>query len=375
MAAMGFNVAADEMTAQVEAPNPALVQLPEQPTEYARDTEQLSNKNDSTAKGGRWRLFGLGKKALPDDAAEKAGSSAEPSRSTTRAVSPTSAPSGNVYSLPLVSQSTHPYGHSSSLSWQGRSPSPGVPSPASSQIFERDVQETALATSASPATPAHIQREDHIPPVLEASSLAITNDHLDPDEVKIVTHSSHQPAAAGMAGGSSGDAMASSWAEGSIPPLEKEDTASLYGTLDANDVRRLSFISFADVVQAEHAEHHPSKDGHHHLGGAPLMSSSFSTANRSPSPMHSRRSSQGFSTSPATSGPASPGGIDVAPGVAIIGPGSPLSAHSPPLCGEVTVETMSQALRKTGSSDLSGLRKEPMSAASAEGPGPEVPWR
>jgi hypothetical protein len=65
-------------------------------------------------------------------------------------------------------------------------------SPASSQIFERNVQEP----EPSPAIPAHIKTEDHIPAALDASSLAITDDHLNPDEVEIVMHVAHQPAAA-----------------------------------------------------------------------------------------------------------------------------------------------------------------------------------
>ncbi len=40
------------------------------------------------------------------------------------------------------------------------------------------------------------------------------------------------------------------------------------------------------------------------------------------------------------------------------------SAQSPPLsgAGELNIETMAQALRKTGSGDLSGIRSQPLSA-------------
>lgn len=122
----------------------------------------------------------------------------------TRAMSPTSAPM-LMPSPPLTtspppdhrsprgSPRIYPAGIAASPNRRlNRSSSPGLHSPASSQIFERDVQEP----EPSPAIPAHIKTEDHIPPALDASSLAITDDHLNPDEVEIVMHSAHQPASA-----------------------------------------------------------------------------------------------------------------------------------------------------------------------------------
>ncbi|CAI4212234.1 unnamed protein product [Parascedosporium putredinis] len=63
---------------------------------------------------------------------------------------------------------------------RGLSSSPRLSSPAGSQIFERDVQDSVILPT-SPAIPSHIQTENHIPPVLNASSEAITDRHLDPD--------------------------------------------------------------------------------------------------------------------------------------------------------------------------------------------------
>lgn len=233
------------------------------------------------------------------------------------------------------------------------------------------MQDSTLPGELSPAIPGHIQTEDHIPPVLEASSLAITDDHLKPDEVEIVTHAAHQPAAAVVAASVHDSQLTSpvtSQEELSQSHTEPTDeSASNYGSFDATDPRRLSFISFADVVQAEHAE--TNRDALH------LMSFSSTTANRSPSPVRSPASSHGLSTSPPTSGPASVKGFEAVSPKALKSPVSPTMAipgtQSPPLGGnELHVETMRQALRKTGSGDLSGFRSQshsqPMSATSLE---------
>jgi hypothetical protein len=146
---------------------------------------------------------------------------------------------------------------------------------------------------------------------------------------------------------------------------ETDETASNYGALDAADFRRLSFISFADVVQAEHVEN--NKDMHMSLS---------STTNRSPSPIRSPASSHGFGPSPPTSGAPSVKGIDISKAARM--PGSPTShgTQSPPLGGELMVETMRQALRKTGSGDLSGARSpsQPLSAVSMEDSHVDLPF-
>ncbi|KAF2475513.1 uncharacterized protein BDR25DRAFT_212906 [Lindgomyces ingoldianus] len=239
-------------------------------------------------------------------------------------------------------------------------------SPASSQIFERNVQESV--GELSPAIPAHIQTEDHIPPVLEASSLAITDDHLNPDEVEIVMHSAHQPASATVAGSMTDSMYSPSQDDFPISGhLDYEDSASNYGSLDTTDVRRLSFISFADVVQAEHVEDNRN---------AMQFMSLSSTANRSPSPVRSPTSSHGFSASPPTSGATSEKGAELVSPKGARAPGSPTTTHgthSPPLGGELQIETMRQALRKTGSGDLSGARSQPLSAVSLEDNAADLP--
>ena len=143
----------------------------------------------------------------------------------------------------------------------------------------------------------------------------------------------------------------------SHPDHSDPATNANYGSVDTTDPRRLSFISFADVVQAEHAE--TDRD-------ATQFISLSATANRSPSPMRSPASSHGFSASPPISGATSEKG-----------PGSPtaLAAPSPPLgsTGELQIETMRQALRRTGSGDLSGARSQPLSAISLEEAGADRP--
>ncbi|KAF1830857.1 hypothetical protein BDW02DRAFT_79205 [Decorospora gaudefroyi] len=244
-----------------------------------------------------------------------------------------------------------------------RSTSPGLHSPASSLIFERNVQEPEPSAD----VPAHIKTEDHIPPALDATSLAITDDHLNPDEVEIVTHSAHQPASAVVVGGMSDSLHSPALHEESVASshADMSDTAPGYGSLDTTDPRRLSFISFADVVQAEHVEHDRQEVLGATSGEALQFMSLSSTANRSPSPVRSVASSP-----PTTSGAASPKPADLGRTRSPASPTFPivLGAQNPASGEElpVQIETMRQALRKTHSGDLSGARSQPLSAVSLE---------
>ena len=314
-------------------------------------------------KTGKRRFWGLGRKK-EDDRIKKTRESSSTSNPSTTA---TTAPPKTARSVspvigagaPGTQTISHPYGAPASPSRNLNSPSPGIPSPASSQIFERSVQEDGLTSSASPAIPAHITTENHIPPVLDASSVAITDDHLNPDNVEIVMHSAHQPAAVTVTGAGTSEATGAFWQEDLVAHPDQDDAASNYGALDSNDVRRLSFISFADVVHAEHVDHSGSV--------APSISSPLAAArNRSPSPMRSAMSSQGLGGSPVASGSDSPHGLETSPNRGGYGIGSTYSGHSPPTGGELTIETMRQALRKTGSGDLSGARSAPMSAVGGD---------
>lgn len=337
--------------------------------------------------------------------------------------------------------------------------SPRLSSPAGSQIFERDVQESASVLSpSSPAIPSHIQTENYIPPVLDASSEAITDDHLDPDTVEIITASVHQPAglAVGAAGSGSPpiESLGPSWTDelaafaaakerASNRDLHSETSgphsnnnasgigslANNYGSLDSTDVRRLSFISFADVVQAEQ-QHHQAAGAMGASGTLVLPGSRESMAstsqqtqtiiqqtfgqprsqssspggqppawqanspqlpqhlsghlvslaavrNRSPSPFRSPPAAGGvggvgvIAGSPPTSKSGSIHGLDMSPGRRTMGSptltaaglsisGASVSSGS---AAELTIETMSQALRKTGSGDLGSgtLRSHPTS--------------
>jgi hypothetical protein len=309
--------------------------------------------DDSLLAKGKRKLLGLGKKkeGIEEDVEpERAGA-------TQRTLSPTSAPS-LLPSPPLTDHRASPHGSprmrpvglgaSPNRRSMVRSASPsGLHSPASSAIFERNVQEP----EDSSAIPAHIKTEDHIPPALDASSLAITDDHLNPDDVEIVMHSAHLPASTAVAGGMSDsvysqsvshdDSMASSHADVNEP-------GSNYGSLDLTDPRRLSFISFADVVQAEHVEQDREPLG---SSDALQYQSLAETANRSPSPV---ASSRGMSASPPTSGAASPRfGDTMRPSGGLHGTSSPQSSGTElPL----QIETMRQTLAHSG--ELSGHRSQ-----------------
>lgn len=271
-----------------------------------------------------------------------------------------------------------------------RSSSPRLVSPASSEIFERNVQEPVpISTLQNELTPAHIPThvltEDHIPPALEASAEAITSEKLNPDEVEIVTATSHQPAAASVLEGSTSHADLASLnspappslhqegsepgsltqASGFLPPPGTEEEATnSYGALDPNDVRRLSFISFADVVQSEHQ--HPaapvemvgSRDSLH-IGSIPNLHE------RAGSP---RSLSSGVVTPPLGTSNINPMAINTEQSPVRSAVGSPVAGAGVGAHSELTIETMRQAVRKTASGDLSGVRSTGMSpVASDEG--------
>ncbi|KAI4245835.1 MAG: hypothetical protein L6R42_010104, partial [Xanthoria sp. 1 TBL-2021] len=210
------------------------------------------------SKTGKRRFWGLGKKKDDGKAKGKreAAFTSQPAPGI-QSISPLDTPKRTTMASPPIPTS-HPYGTPASPGRNMSSGSPHIPSPASSQIFERNVQEDGLASTASPAIPAHITTENHIPPVLDASSVAITDDHLNPDKVEIITHAAHQPASVTVTGSGISDSMASVPHDEFAARPEMDETASNYGALDAADVRRLSFISFADVVHAEHAADHAS---------------------------------------------------------------------------------------------------------------------
>jgi hypothetical protein len=307
--------------------------LSETPAEDSSDQSSLLEKS-------KRKILGLGKKKA--DGSEKGEKVAHnrtmsPTSNPTLAASPPLSPPTERRPSPRSSPRMYPV----SPNRRGnRSSSPAMHSPASSQIFERNVQESV--GELSPEIPQHIQIEDHIPPVLEASSLAITDDHLNPDEVQVIMHAAHQPAAAAVTA-SIADSIYSpsiddiSGRELPLGPPEPEDNNPNYGSLDTGDVRRLSFISFHDVVAGEHVD--TTRD--------PLHSMSLSTGARSPSPVRSPASSHGLS-----SGAASEKGV----------PHSPTATGS----GELQIETLRQTLRKTGSGDLSAARSQPLSAVSLE---------
>ncbi|EDU45046.1 hypothetical protein A1F97_01380 [Pyrenophora tritici-repentis] len=346
----------ENTAAAPQQPNP-----PASATAAARETK---SGDDSSLLGKGKKLLGLGKKKGTEEdkqATEDARATVPSTTATTLLPSPPMSPPERRAS-PRGSPRMLPIGASPGR--RIRSTSPGLHSPASSLIFERNVQEPEPCAD----VPAHILTEDHIPPALDATSLAITDNHLNPDEVEIVTHSAHQPVAVAVAG-SMNDSLHSPHLphEESVTSSHAEfsETAPGYGSLDTADPRRLSFISFADVVQAEHVEHDRQDVFGTTSGEALQFMSLSSTANRSPSPVRSAASSP-----PTTSGAASPKHADLGRTRSPASPTSPIVlGNANPAMGEelpVQIETMRQALRKTHSGDLSGARSQPLSAASIE---------
>ena len=302
-------------------------------------TEERSRKRD---------FFRFGRK--DDD--KKKSKTAISSSTSPGGLRPASPLAGLDASLSPSSPRNHPYGVAASPRGM-RSASPRTHSPASSMIFERSVQEDVSIPQASPQIPSHIITENHIPPALDATSEAITDKRLNPDSVEIVTHSAHQPAAVTITEAQQPvSPLTSDEHIGTgLPAIPRSDPLSdptpSYANLDSVDVRRLSFISFADVVHGEHDLQDVRRDSaaltSHPATNVPAIA-------RSPSPMRSPgASSAAMGTSPPTSVSAS------------VHDASPQRGPS-----DLNIETMRQALRKTGSGDLSGFRSAPMSPLGHE---------
>ncbi|KAK4556626.1 hypothetical protein LTR86_006197 [Recurvomyces mirabilis] len=376
-------------------------------------------------KTGKRRIFGLelgGKKreeggARSMESSPAVGSGMLPS--TQAAINAMRGPSTTTntserkpHPQPIPISPRHPYpsalGAAAASPSRLRSSSPRLHSPASSEIFERSVQEpiplSNLQDELSPAhIPTHVLTEDHIPPALEASVEAITSSKLGADEVEIVTSSAHQPAGEKVLEGSASHvdlrelhspsglrhAGSETAAEmhsslGQLPStgnLMEDEGASTYGQLDPNDVRRLSFISFADVVQTEHQQQAAtgsslgelgSKDSLHMASPSSSLPGSFPTQvheQHAGSPLRSPASPKsclgGGVTTPPLPGVSINPAADQSPVRSNTHIGSPPGQH-----GELNIETMRQAVRKTASGDLSGVRNSglsPISSPDVEG--------
>ncbi|KAJ9622237.1 hypothetical protein H2204_011585 [Knufia peltigerae] len=336
-----------------------------------------SAAGDTSTKPRKRDFWKLGKKNDEDKSKGKAPATSAPMPVSPPAglipVSPGRSPDILASSVsPHRTSMTSPYPVSPGLGRQSASPRPQ--SPASSMIFERNVQDEVVHPETSPHLPSHVIMENHIAPALDASAEAITNEKLDPDTVEIVTSATHQPAAVTITGLGNEQSLASSMQdEFPAPSTHRQDTdnTSTYGSLDSTDVRRLSFISFADVVHGEQEAGDVRRDSAH-LSGHPSL-----IPPRSPSPVRSPTSSAAFGTSPPTSVTASVKGFETSPNRAPRGTGSPLPGQSSPLAmgSEINVETMRQALRKTGSGDLSHFRSAPASAVGNDDGTYDRPFR
>ena len=376
----------------MSAPQDTPTVLAEQQGESDITRDPAAGEEKDLTSGVR-KFFGLGKKKEEKQAPMESATAATPAATNTSSSSSTGKRPAELKpsAQPIPISSPRSPGQSSLAASPGRlrSTSPRVLSPASSEIFERNVQEPAnvsqLQGELSPAhIPSHMITEDYIPPALEASAQAITSDSLNADEVEIVTSASHQPAASALEGSAShadltqlnapfsplshvrseDSEAASSMHQSGFLPTGEEDGASSYGQLDPTDVRRLSFISFADVVQSEHQA--PPGSSISEAGDrSSLHMSSLPgglSVDRGASPLRSPRSpvaSQSGLITPPAGGPTSSANPEHSPGRSVLS--TPMSAHS-----ELTIETMRQAVRKTASGDLSGIRSAQLSPVNDE---------
>ncbi|KAH9819820.1 hypothetical protein Tdes44962_MAKER00809 [Teratosphaeria destructans] len=359
--------------------------------------QQQHGAENVDPKTGKRKLFAFGKTKE-----ERSTANASMDAPALRAMMPqtTAASHATKQSIPDARQSPipttaarHPYSSAAAASPSRlRSSSPRLHSPASSEIFERNVQEpvpiSTLQGELSPAhIPAHVITEDHIPPALEASANAITSESLNPDEVEIVTSSIHLPAGSVLESSSShadlaqlgspalhhhasdaSEGLTSLQHSGVLSGAFEDDGASNYGQLDPNDVRRLSFISFADVVQSEHQQAQLGDVGSRDslfvgslptsVHGAMDRAASPLRSPRSPASQHSQVTSGGVVTPPLAANASNAFGEQ--------SPVRSLTGASVGQHGELTIETMRQAVRKTASGDLGGVRSPAMSPISDE---------
>ncbi|KAK3995130.1 hypothetical protein QBC44DRAFT_33829 [Cladorrhinum sp. PSN332] len=331
------------MSSSTASPAQGTVPTLSEPASDSGGTTPRANSTQDEKKSKKRSLFGFGKKKEVEGSPAKSPSTASASISRTTPAAP------------IQTEGHHAHYITPSSPGRTFASSPRLSSPAGSQIFERDVQEsTTVVMPNSPAIPSHIQTENFIPPVLDASSEAITDNHLDPDNVEIVTHQRVYGEPSWTE-----ELAAFSLEKGAIA-TNTADSASNYGSFDNTDVRRLSFISFAEMVQAEQASAVVGNRESMHIAG--LTSLNIHGNNRSPSPVRSP-----VSSIPGSSSPPSVKGLEIsAPGSPPRGIGKPLgsptslvhgivpSIAGPTVSGELAIETMSQALRRTGSGDLRG---------------------
>ncbi|KAK3698862.1 hypothetical protein LTR37_016739 [Vermiconidia calcicola] len=354
------------------------------------DSSRAGSTAERDPKTGKRKYFGLGKKG---EGQEPEKSMAMPKTSLPPTHSSMGPPSPGKTASDLKPNPYPQHMPASPSRHRLRSNSPRLHSPASTEIFERSVQEpvqmsTLQGEDTEAHIPSHVITEDHIPPALEASVQAITSEELNPDEVEIVTSASHQPAASTIEGSSSHADLTQLHAPlaplqharsedsehtsihqtGVIPSGTEDDGASNYGQLDPNDVRRLSFISFADVVQSEHQQLPGSamnEAGHRdslHIASLPgsFRQERAASPLRSPRSTQSRSMSGGGVTTPPAGVNVNSADNDQSPSRSA-GLASPMSPPS-----DLNIQTMRQAVRKTASGDLSGGRSTGMSPVSDE---------
>ncbi|KAF3940985.1 hypothetical protein ABW19_dt0208774 [Dactylella cylindrospora] len=304
----------------------------------------------------RRSFFGFGKKK----AAQQAGSD----ESTPKATPPTSVPPITTTSPPETrtgagtNSTTSPVSpvRSSHFGSQRRSKNTS-PRLSTSSIFERNVQDPTLPPG-SPGIPSHFSTENYIPAVLEATSLAITDSSVDPDRVEIVSSTSHHPVLAHP------ENYSNPWAEESAHSGDESIGHGYSSSLASADKRRLSFISFADVVQAENEQ-----ASHSSTNLETSLQKNTAASLRSNSPI--RTPPQPPHSPPGTGLGLTDFSMEKDMSIPDRHSGTGAAVHT-----EVTVETLSQALRKHGSTDLkAAAKRESHISQPPAGSEYDNPWR
>jgi hypothetical protein len=134
------------------------------------------------------------------------------------------------------------------------------------QIFERSVGDNVLPASTA-GIPTHQLSEDLIPPALDASAETLVDTSVDPNSVEIVTM------------GNVDASVPNPRTNSPFDPTTGLDINSIEpgsSLLEGDERKRLSFISYADLVHAEHRDPSPKRPA---KSASPSRSPDLSTTN------------------------------------------------------------------------------------------------
>lgn len=240
------------------AASPVQVQAQPKSPKTSNASAQFAKRTQIRSQSPETRMEGGGRLSL---AAAMRGNLAD-SNSSSPAPIPMAAPTTAITSMSPKSQNSM----TDSVS--------ALSSPASSMIFERNVQEFAASGSTSKIwcnhENTHYHGEDHIAPALDASTEAIINTKVNPNDIDVI--SLRRPSSI-RARSPTEASLSSLWSQTPASPTLLQDTprtrnnsmsvhpltashtgGSLSPDKSSGDRQVLSFCSFADVVHTENEE-------------------------------------------------------------------------------------------------------------------------